>query len=150
MNETIDKTKVGIYEKFTVKRTDGKDQWGEKHEHCQYFVLDVSHDPFALPALETYASACKEQYPMLAQDILAMITAHKLIALLTQIRNFDEETAIPTIRDLTREIEGIGRELMIAGGTEAHRKVFKLVHEWSEEDQEYLLASIWDFLDYEC
>ena len=37
----------GLYEKFAVERTDGKSKIGEKHEGCEYFVLDLTHDPHA-------------------------------------------------------------------------------------------------------
>ncbi len=59
----------GLYEKFEVKRTDGRSAPGEKHDGCEYFVLDLDHDPHALPALEAYANSCREQYPGLAYDL---------------------------------------------------------------------------------
>ena len=34
----------GLYDKFYVKRTDGKSEPGQKHENCKYFVLDLTHD----------------------------------------------------------------------------------------------------------
>ncbi len=40
-----------------------------KHEHCEYFVLDWVHDPFAIPAALAYAAACEEEYPVLAADL---------------------------------------------------------------------------------
>lgn len=60
----------GIYEKFTVTRTDGKSAPGEKHDGCQYFVLDIGCDPHAVPALLAYAKSCKAEYPLLARDVL--------------------------------------------------------------------------------
>lgn len=62
----------GIYEKFTVTRTDGQSEPGKKHEGCDYFVLDWTHDPFAIPALRAYADACEAEYPALARDIRSM------------------------------------------------------------------------------
>lgn len=59
----------GIYRKFDVKRTDGSSEPGGKHERCAYFVLDLEHDPFAIPALRAYAEACREGYPELARDL---------------------------------------------------------------------------------
>lgn len=60
----------GLYEKFTVRRTDGRDQSGEKHEGCRYFVLDLDHDPLAFPALKAYADAAEEcGYHALARDL---------------------------------------------------------------------------------
>lgn len=67
-----DRTK-GMYEKFRVERADGKSAPGEKHDGCEYFVLDVTHDPHALPALAAYAQSCRAEYPMLASDIDRMI-----------------------------------------------------------------------------
>jgi hypothetical protein len=66
---TMDKTKMGLYGKFRVERTDGKSAPGEKHEGCRYFVLDLDHDPFALPALRAYERACAARYPALSQDL---------------------------------------------------------------------------------
>jgi hypothetical protein len=41
----------GLYDKFNVSRTDGKSAPGEKHAGCRHFVLDLTHDPHARPAL---------------------------------------------------------------------------------------------------
>jgi hypothetical protein len=62
----------GIYQKFIVERTDGKSAPGEKHDGCEYFVLDATHDPHAKAALLAYAESCKADYPLLAQDVRAM------------------------------------------------------------------------------
>ena len=59
----------GLYNKFNVTRTDGTSEPGKKHDGCQYFVLDVTHDPFAGAALKAYADACRSEYPALAEDI---------------------------------------------------------------------------------
>jgi hypothetical protein len=67
-----DKTK-GLIDKFIVKRRDGRDAPGEKHDGCEYFVLDLTHDIFAIPAIEAYIISCKEEYPFLAGDLLAKI-----------------------------------------------------------------------------
>lgn len=63
----------GLYNKFHVERADGKSEPGEKHHGCEYFVLDLACDPFALPALRTYANRCEEEYPQLAADIRAKL-----------------------------------------------------------------------------
>jgi hypothetical protein len=55
--------------KFAVKRSDGSSEPGGKHEHCQYFVLDLDHDKFARPALKAYMQACCLEYPKLAKDL---------------------------------------------------------------------------------
>lgn len=60
----------GWFNKFQVVRADGADQKGGKHHGCEYFVLDLNHDPHALPALLAYAdSAEKDGYQTLAYDI---------------------------------------------------------------------------------
>jgi hypothetical protein len=66
----MDKKQLGIYRKFEVKRTDGSDGPGGKHEHCFYFVLDLTHDPHAHPAALAYADACEAGgYKELAEDL---------------------------------------------------------------------------------
>jgi len=69
----------GVYPKYTVTRRDGRDVPGEKHEACAYFVLDIDHDRFALPALLAYAAACEVGgYKKLADDLRAwVITVEK-------------------------------------------------------------------------
>ncbi len=59
----------GLYTKFLTERTDGESAPGGTHEGCQYFVLDMDHDPYALPALQAYAAACASAYPLLARDL---------------------------------------------------------------------------------
>lgn len=59
----------GLYHKFDVKRTDGESRPGGNHDGCDYFVLDLTHDPHAVPALKAYAVSCRENYPLLADDI---------------------------------------------------------------------------------
>jgi hypothetical protein len=63
----------GIYEKYVVQRTDGATENGRKHEHCHHFVLDVDHDPLAVPCLSLYADICGTSYPQLARDLRKLI-----------------------------------------------------------------------------
>jgi hypothetical protein len=65
----MDDANRGLYEKYTVKRTDGKSEPGEKHYLCSYFVLDLKHDKHARKALLAYAESCKKEYPALSQDL---------------------------------------------------------------------------------
>lgn len=69
-----DKTR-GIYNKFLVRRRDGKDAPGEKHDGCEYFVLDLTHDRHATAALAAYADSCRDEYPLLAKDLDLKIAA---------------------------------------------------------------------------
>jgi hypothetical protein len=64
----------GLYEKFKVERTDGSSAPGGKHESCQYFVLDLTHDVHAKAAIWAYSESCQAQYPALARDLRAKIT----------------------------------------------------------------------------
>lgn len=59
----------GVYRKFKVTRADGSSRKGRKHHGCQYFVLDLAHDPFCRAALRAYAKACRRTHPELARDI---------------------------------------------------------------------------------
>ena len=59
----------GLYGKFYIERTDGKSAPGEKHDGCEYFVLDMTHDKYAVPALRAYAEHCEAEYPLLASDL---------------------------------------------------------------------------------
>lgn len=64
----------GLYGKFRVHRSDGADGPGQKHDGCEYFVLDVTHDPHALPALEAYArSAARDGYGLLSRDLSIVV-----------------------------------------------------------------------------
>lgn len=63
----------GLYDKFVVKRTDGRDAPGQKHEKCSYFVMDLTHDKHAIPALMAYALSCKAEFPTLAADLLQVV-----------------------------------------------------------------------------
>lgn len=67
-----DKT-LGIYRKFDIIRTDGESEAGRKHDGCDYFVLDLTHDKHTWAALEAYAKACAAEYPLLADDLYEMI-----------------------------------------------------------------------------
>lgn len=60
----------GLFGKFIVRRVDGTDAPGGKHDGCDYFVLDVTHDPHAIPALRAYAASCRgDGYELLADDL---------------------------------------------------------------------------------
>jgi hypothetical protein len=63
--------KQGLFRKFEVLRVDGSDQPGGKHHGCEYFVLDVDHDPHAGAALAAYADACKDTHPVLSAELAA-------------------------------------------------------------------------------
>jgi hypothetical protein len=59
----------GLHRKFIISRTDGSDTAGGKHDGCEYFVLDLTHDPDALAALRAYAFAAEATRPDLVADL---------------------------------------------------------------------------------
>lgn len=65
----MNKDMRGIYHKFNVERVDGQSEPGRKHHGCDYFVLDMTHDPHAGPALRAYADSCERDYPTLAAEL---------------------------------------------------------------------------------
>ena len=87
----------GFYEKFNVERVDGGSKHFERHEHCDYFVIDLDHDPNACAALMTYAAACDMTHPLLADDL-------RQIALSTQLEGpTGPHDGIPAMSDSARE-----------------------------------------------
>lgn len=60
----------GLYAKYKpIERTDAPNP---KHKDCQYFVLDLTHDPYARKAAKVYAIFCSEEHPTLASDLVAL------------------------------------------------------------------------------
>jgi len=64
-----------IYPKYMVYRMDGKDNVGEKHEKCDLFVLDLTHDPAAIPAMAMFVTACADDRPALSASVWATFPA---------------------------------------------------------------------------
>jgi hypothetical protein len=62
----------GLYKKFEVQRVDGQSAPGLKHDGCEYFVIDLTHDEFAGPAILAYGLACAEKYPYLSSDLVSL------------------------------------------------------------------------------
>ncbi|QOD84150.1 hypothetical protein [Chromobacterium haemolyticum] len=60
---------TGLYHKFNVTRTDGRDQPGGDRHGAEYLALDLTYDPFAVPAALAYAAAAQAEFPHLAKDI---------------------------------------------------------------------------------
>ena len=59
----------GFYEKYEVRRKDGRDQPGGDREGAAYFTLDLTHDPYARTALQAYADAAADALPDLVADL---------------------------------------------------------------------------------
>lgn len=81
----MDKTKTGLYRKFDVRRTDGSDAPGQKHDGCAYFVLDLTHDEHAVAAIRAYARSCATEFPMLAADLRSWADGNKLMEARTML-----------------------------------------------------------------
>lgn len=65
----LPKEQQGLFEKYNVNRLDGKDRPGGKHEKCELFTLDITHDPHARPALLAYINSVRTTHPNLALDM---------------------------------------------------------------------------------
>lgn len=59
--------------KYLVLRQDGRDTPDEKHHGCEYFVLDLNHDPYARKALAAYAEAVHSTNYEFACDLRAWL-----------------------------------------------------------------------------
>jgi hypothetical protein len=75
----------GLFHKFDVRRVDGSDALGGKHDGCNYFVLDLTHDKHAIPALRAYAKSCKAEYPHLAHDLESLADGNPLMPYRTEM-----------------------------------------------------------------
>lgn len=76
--EKIDQHQVGLYNKFIVTRADGDPT--SKHANDEYFVLNLTTDKHAIPALAAYAEACAAEYPKLADDLRAKVAENTTAA----------------------------------------------------------------------
>lgn len=59
-------TAQGILPKYRVERLN---DLAGKHDKCEYFVLDVVHDPHARAAMTAYAASCRGEYQKLAAEL---------------------------------------------------------------------------------
>lgn len=76
--EMLEPNTEGLYSKFRVIRRDGKHRRGKKHAGCDYFVLDLTHDENAIPALLAYAESARKNGKLhLALDIVSNLE-HRL------------------------------------------------------------------------
>lgn len=72
---------LGLIGKFHVRRTDGRSRKGQKHHACNYFVLDLTHDPLAFPALAAYERHARAAgYEALADDLIVKLVALRELA----------------------------------------------------------------------
>ena len=89
----------GLLAKFKVERLTPSSR-GIDHTGCRYFVLDITHDPHALPAALAYVHSCESEYPFLAADIRAMVRGVALLA------KSVPATATPSDQDPSQKEEG--------------------------------------------
>ena len=69
-----DQKNRGLYGKYLVSRTDKSDFAGKKHDGCEYFVLDLTHDRFAVKAIRVYAIGARlAGYDQLSADLFAKV-----------------------------------------------------------------------------
>jgi hypothetical protein len=66
----------GLYGKYIIHRSDGSSGSGGKHEQCDHFVLDLTHDRHALAAISAYALSCEAEYPALYDDLIDKIARY--------------------------------------------------------------------------
>lgn len=65
----LDQRQAGLSHKYNVERTDGSSAPGGKHHGDDYFVLNLTTDRHAIPAIKAYAKSCEKDYPQLATDL---------------------------------------------------------------------------------
>lgn len=63
----------GLGQRYTVRRVDGRDGPGEKHDGCDYFVLDLTHDEMARQAFLHYARLVRRDQPELWADAITLM-----------------------------------------------------------------------------
>lgn len=111
MNEQFpakDETKTNqeqwLYGKVIIRRADVSHEQIEKHYKCDYFVLDVTHDPYAFPALSAYSDACEKTHPNLASDLRKRygLSAHKSA---TEKQSMKERNYLLRIQDLEADVQ---------------------------------------------
>lgn len=63
----------GLYNKYKVERIDGK----PGRENCQYFVVDVCHDPYGPAAVRAYIDALPDDFAQLKADLEKILQGAK-------------------------------------------------------------------------
>ncbi len=103
--KTAIKKLFGLYGKFLVTRTDGMSGPGEKHYGCDYFVLDLTHDPLAIPAVDAYATAAKAAgYDELAADLRpAVCRLERNAAPWTDLQPWNGPDGVAVLADLLED-----------------------------------------------
>ena len=72
-----EKHQKGFYRKYRVARLKPHSDVTKNSVDCRFFVLDYPHDPHALVALRAYAESCEQDYPALADHLLAILDVYE-------------------------------------------------------------------------
>jgi len=88
----------GLFAKFKVERLTQSSR-GINHDACRYFVLDITHDPHALPAALAYANSCESEYPFLAEDIRSMVRGVALLAKSVPATATPSDQGLPSMKE---------------------------------------------------
>jgi hypothetical protein len=109
----------GLYEKYEVKRVDGK-----VVPNAKYFVLDYQNDPAAREAVSQYAWSCEFSRPELHKNLLDMLES------LAKFRVGDTVKTVKNIVD--------------PGDTNFIGKICKVIGilEFSDKGQEYIVLCV--------
>ena len=63
----------GLYHKYNIERVEEGNGEAEAHKHCDFFVLDLTHDVNAIQALEFYRDAMLKVDVKLAADLTHLL-----------------------------------------------------------------------------
>lgn len=63
----------GLFDKYYIRRTDEQDAPGCRHDNCELFVMDITHDIHAQDAMLFYARQVAAIKPQLALDIMEKV-----------------------------------------------------------------------------
>lgn len=75
--------KQTLYDKYTVTRNDGEDDYGAyggrgEYPPADYFILKLNSGyNYDLDALEAYAESCKNEMPKLSYELLKKVNFHR-------------------------------------------------------------------------
>lgn len=142
----------GVYRKYLVKRLRDKEQ---KHRHCEFFVLDQMHDPFAIPALNAYANACEATHPELAADLRTKVAAmHGRIASGSMRSPYepdavsaDSSRALPDDEHANDVVRARSLAIKLGRGPEVEDLVLAIIDVVRTEERAVCAKTLEDFLE---
>jgi hypothetical protein len=132
-SEKLPDRERGLYSKYQVRRVDGSSEPGKKHAKCNYFVLDIDHDPHAAPAIFSYATSARaDGYELLAGNLFAMIQPY-----LEKLEQHAKENLLEDIKKMPA----------LESMSDADLQAAVANHVWSQlegDDGELILAELLD------